>query len=111
MIYVALLAVTWLINGSTKFAVNWMARGREAFALVGYGGFPSTHTAMVSSVLWYTGLVHGFDQPAVGVALVLLWVVTTDARGLRGAVGQQAQRLNELAPEKPPLRTRMGHRP
>ncbi len=97
MEYIILLALTWLFNGSAKYAVNMCFHGRKnALGLVGYGGFPSTHTAIVSAQLFYVGMQHGFNHPAVAAILALLWVVVNDATSLRKKIQDHAQHLNKL---------------
>jgi len=41
----------WLVAGGLKFLVNSIRAGKPAFGLIGYGGFPSNHSAIVSSIL------------------------------------------------------------
>ena len=103
--------MAWLVSGSTKFAINSIRSGRLAFDLIGYGGLPSTHSAIVSSVAALVAIREGLDHPAFGVAVALAFVVMLDANSLRRQIGRQAQvinRLNEDAQEKP-LRESMGH--
>ena len=109
MEYLIVLLATWFVNGSTKFAVNFLFHRKEAFSLVGYGGFPSTHTAVVTSMLRYVGAAHGFDHPVVGGLLVLLWVVVNDAKSLRMRIGEHAKHLNEIDSKKS-HRERIGHK-
>ena len=108
MNFLILLAVTWLVNGSLKFAVNFMKNGKNAFKLIGYGGFPSTHTAIVSSMLSYVGFKYGWNEPAIAAILALLWVVTNDAKSLRRMVGKHAEHLNKIDSSHN-HRERVGH--
>jgi len=103
--------MAWLVSGSTKFVINSIKSGRLAFDKIGYGGLPSTHSAIVSSVAALVAIREGLDHPAFGVAVALAFVVMLDANSLRGQVGRQAQvinRLNQGMQEKP-LRESMGH--
>lgn len=109
MNYLIVLLITWLINGSLKFAVNLFFHKSKAISLVGYGGFPSTHTAVVVSMLSYVGFSHGFDNPVIAALLVLLWVTINDAASLRIRIGKHAEHLNEIDPEKS-HRERIGHK-
>ena len=102
----------WLAAGSLKFAINSLRAGKPAFGLIGYGGMPSNHSAIVSSMAALTALREGLDSAAFGVALTLAFIVMLDAASLRRQVGHHAQALNELRPEeKARLRERMGHTP
>ncbi len=64
--------------------------------LVGDGGMPSGHSATVTSLALFTGLVDGFDSHAFAVAGILAVVVCHDAMGVRRETGKQAVLLNEL---------------
>lgn len=102
----------WLAAGCLKFAINSLRAGKPAFGLIGYGGMPSNHSAIVSSMAALTALREGLDSAAFGVALTLAFIVMLDAASLRRQVGRHAQALNELRPEeKAHLRERMGHTP
>ena len=102
----------WLSAGCLKFAINSLRAGKPAFGLIGYGGMPSNHSAIVSSMAALTALREGLDSAAFGVALTLAFIVMLDAASLRRQVGRHAQALNELrSEEKARLRERMGHTP
>lgn len=102
----------WLTAGSLKFAINSLKAGRLAFGLIGYGGLPSNHSAIVSSMAALIALREGIGHPTFGVALTLAFIVLLDANSLRRQVGLHAEAINRLGksePEKKVLRERMGH--
>ena len=104
--------LAWLVAGSLKFVINSWKSGRPAFGLIGYGGMPSNHSAIVCSTAALIALREGIAHPAFGVALTLAAVVMLDANSLRRQVGRQAAAINRLSPgdaSVPPLRERMGH--
>ena len=104
--------LAWLLAGSLKFLINSCRAGQPAFGQIGYGGMPSNHSAIVSSMAALIALKHGIDHPAFGVALTLAFIVILDASSLRRQVGKQAQAINLLNQERTdatPLRERMGH--
>ena len=103
--------MAWLVSGSTKFIINSIKAGRLAFDQVGYGGLPSTHSAIVSSIAALVAIREGLDHPAFGVAMALAFVVMLDANSLRHQVGRQAQAINRLSQDDrgKPLRESMGH--
>lgn len=112
--YVLIPIAAWLVAGCVKFLVNFLRFGRAAFALIGNGGFPSTHTTVVSSAVFFVVFKEGVNSSAAVVAMALLLVVVIDAMGLRRAVGRQAAALNThvLHPAgETPLRERQGHKP
>jgi uncharacterized protein len=64
-----------------------------------YGGFPSSHTALVSSLALMAGLTEGFGSPFFAIAFVLLVIVVRDAVGFRREIGRNAVLTNMLAQE------------
>lgn len=104
--------VTWLVAGSLKFAINSIRARKLAFGLVGYGGLPSNHSAIVSSMAALIAFRNGIDNPGFGVAITLAFIVLLDANSLRRQVGKHAEAINLLSTERDgfkPLRERMGH--
>lgn len=67
--------------------------------LVGSGGMPSSHSAMVIALMLSVGLTHGFDTAAFGVSLVLCLIVMYDAIGVRRETGTQATVINRILKE------------
>jgi len=116
MKYLLLPFFAWLVCGSLKFVINFLRSKcsfNKAWELIGYGGFPSTHSAILSSAVFFAGFSMGFDSPVFLVGLGTLLIVIMDAHGLRRKVGSQAKAINELRAaigiQAPPLRERMGH--
>lgn len=106
--------LAWLIAGILKFCVNSVRAGQLAFGLIGYGGLPSNHSAIVSSMAVLIALKEGLHHPAFGVALTLAFIVMLDASSLRRQVGKHAAAINQLSSadlERKALRERMGHTP
>ena len=110
--------LTWLVVGPIKFLINSARQRRWAFNLVGNGGFPSNHSATVTSMATLIALREGMGSPAFGVAGTLFFIVMIDANSLRQHVGRQAAAINRLAGRSSadgggagdkPLRERMGH--
>ncbi len=104
--------MAWLVAGVMKFSINSIKAKRLAFGLIGYGGLPSNHSAIVSSMAALIALKEGIDNPAFGVAVTLAFIVILDASSLRIQVGKQAAVINKLASESKGhknLRERMGH--
>jgi len=102
----------WLAAGAIKFAVNTLRARRLAFDLIGYGGLPSNHSAIVSSMAALIAFREGIEHPAFGLAVTLAFIVMLDANSLRRQVGKHAVAINMLTSSNrsyPPLRERMGH--
>lgn len=108
MVYVLMPFFAWCVAGFVKYVINYIRFGKEAKALIGYGGFPSTHTTIMSSVVFLTGFREGFATPLFSLGLGALLILVIDAHGLRRKVGEQAKMLNRLQGENV-LRERMGH--
>lgn len=72
--------------------------------LVGAGGMPSSHSAVVCSLASCVGKEYGFDSGIFAIAIIMAFVVMYDAAGVRRAAGKQARVLNKLL-ETPGLTT------
>jgi len=110
--YIATPFLAWLTAGGLKFFINSMRAKRFAFDLIGYGGLPSNHSAIVCSMTTLIALKEGVTHPAFGVALTITFIVMLDAISLRRQVGEHAAALNRMRgfqEKNKPLRERMGH--
>lgn len=104
--------LAWLVAGATKFIINSIKARRLAFSLIGYGGLPSNHSAIVTSMAALVALREGTGHPAFGVAITLAFIVILDAASLRQQVGKHAAAINKLSTMTDghqALRERMGH--
>ena len=72
--------------------------------LMGAGGMPSSHSAVVSSLAILIGREYGFDSGIFALSLIMAFVVMYDAAGIRRAAGKQASILNKIL-ETPGLTT------
>lgn len=118
MAYLLTPLLAWLVAGTSKFLINSIRAKSLAFEQIGYGGLPSNHTAIVSSMAFLIALREGIAHPAFGIAITIAFIVMLDASSLRRKVGQQAAHINRLmrlmdktGDEFKPLRERMGHTP
>lgn len=105
--------LAWLFTGVIKFVINSIKENKLAFEKIGYGGMPSNHTAIVSSVACLIAVKEGIEHPAFGVAFALLFVIVLDATSLRRQIGYHAREINKLTSNRSDrkLRTRLGHTP
>ena len=108
MKYVVLPFIAWFLAGALKFCINTVRFGAKARGLIGYGGFPSTHTTILSAVVWYIGISEGFGTPLFSLGLAALLILIIDAHGLRRKIGEQAKVINRIQ-SIVVLRERMGH--
>lgn len=83
-----------------KIVTNMIKERRLDFhVVVGTGGMPSSHTALVIAVTTTVGLTEGFTSPLFDVSLVFSSIVMYDATGVRQAAGKQAAILNKIMEE------------
>ncbi len=64
--------------------------------IIGAGGMPSSHSAVVSSLAVLVGREYGFGSGVFAVALIMAFVVMYDAAGVRRAAGKQARIINKI---------------
>jgi len=113
-IYLVTPCLAWLVAGTLKFLINSIRAKRFAYDLIGYGGLPSNHSAIVSSIAALIAFKDGINTPAFGVAIALVFIVILDANSLRRQVGKHAAAINQLTSVTKinfanKLRERMGH--
>ena len=96
--YLIVPILTWL--GIQSFKVIWDLVATRKFnfkRILGAGGMPSSHTAVVISLTTMIGRSNGTDSPIFALALIFSFVVMYDAAGVRRAAGKQAKMLNKIA--------------
>ena len=64
--------------------------------ILGAGGMPSSHSAVVTSLATLIGKNCGVDSPIFALSLIIAFIVMYDACGVRRAAGKQAKVLNEI---------------
>ncbi|MFH0987970.1 MAG: divergent PAP2 family protein [Parcubacteria group bacterium] len=64
--------------------------------LVTYGGMPSSHAALVTSLALMAGLTDGWDSAAFAIALFLAILIIRDAGGYRMEMSKHAVELNKI---------------
>lgn len=104
--------LTWIVAGVLKFTINSIKAKQLAFGLIGLGGLPSNHSAIVSSMAALIAFKEGIGNAVFGMAITLVFIVMLDANSLRRQVGKHAVAINKLAAASEyhqPLRERMGH--
>ena len=95
----------WLIIQLSKFITDLIINKKiNLKRLMGAGGMPSSHSAVVSSIAILIGREYGFDSGIFALALIMAFVVMYDAAGIRRAAGKQASILNRIL-ETPGLTT------
>ncbi|GFR46075.1 hypothetical protein Agub_g7544 [Astrephomene gubernaculifera] len=88
--------------------------------LVGSGGMPSSHTALIVALTTAIAVEDGTNSSLFAMCLVISLIVMYDATGVRLHAGRQATVLNIIIAEMPPdhpvqdsgrLRDSLGHTP
>ena len=64
--------------------------------ILGAGGMPSSHSAVVTSLATLIGKSEGVKSSVFGLAVIFACVVMYDATGVRRAAGKQAKLLNKI---------------
>ena len=64
--------------------------------ILGAGGMPSSHSAVVTSLAVLIGKAEGFNSTTFALSLIFALVVMYDAAGVRRAAGKQAHLLNKI---------------
>lgn len=67
--------------------------------ILGTGGMPSSHSAVVTAAAVSVGYYMGFDTPVFGLAFAVAMVVVYDATNIRRQAGFHAQQINRIVKE------------
>lgn len=87
----------WFAIQSFKVAWDLITEKKFNFKrILGAGGMPSSHSAVVTSLATLIGKNQGFNSPMFALALIFACIVMYDAAGVRRAAGKQAQLLNKI---------------
>ena len=84
---IQLFKVIWDLVATHKFNFK---------RILGAGGMPSSHSAVVTSLATLIGKNIGVGTPMFAMALIFAFVVMYDAAGVRRAAGKQAKILNKI---------------
>jgi len=87
----------WFMAQVLKTLTSYWKHGEfNAERLVGAGGMPSSHTALVVGLASAVGLNDGIQSSLFAITVVLASIVMYDAAGVRRAAGKQAKVINKL---------------
>lgn len=95
--YIYIPFLLWF--GIQLFKVIWDLVTTKKFnfkRILGAGGMPSSHSAVVTSLATLIGKSEGFNSPIFALSLIFACIVMYDAAGVRRAAGKQAQLLNKI---------------
>lgn len=88
--------VVGLLTEAVKIMTEGFERGAWHEGLFRPGGMPSSHSALVTSLLIIVGYRVGLDSVEFAIAFVFASIVWYDAMSSRRAIGKQGEILNRL---------------
>ena len=95
--YLYIPLVVWFCIQSFKVIYELIVTKKFNFKrILGAGGMPSSHTAVVTTISTMIGRFEGFDTSIFALAVIFSLVVMYDAAGVRRAAGKQARLLNKI---------------
>ena len=95
-------AVAWFSAQFIKLILTLIITRKLDFErILGSGGMPSSHSALVCAMLVAMGRSVGIASPLFGLASCFAGIVIYDAMGVRRAAGEQAKVLNRMISEFP----------
>jgi hypothetical protein len=96
--------VAWCSAQIIKTLINFIkCRQFNAERLIGAGGMPSSHTAMVVAAVISVGRTKGTDSTDFALAFLFSAIVIYDAMGVRRAAGIHAKEINNMKRTIPEL--------
>ena len=95
--YLIVPFATWFFIQLFKLIYDLVTTKKFNFKrILGAGGMPSSHSAVVVSLATMIGKSQGINSPIFGLAIIFAFVVMYDAAGVRRAAGKQAKLLNKI---------------
>ena len=95
--YLAIPLAVWFFIQLFKLIYDLVTTKQFNFKrILGAGGMPSSHSAVVTSLATMIGVSQGFDSQMFALATIFAFVVMYDAAGIRRAAGKQAHILNKI---------------
>ncbi len=90
--------ISWLVAQVLKTITHAIVYKKLDFKrLLGDGGMPSCHSAVVTSTALSIGMIEGFNTSIFALALVFAIVVMHDASGVRLETGKQALVIKNIS--------------
>ena len=114
--------ISWFLAQLLKFIITYVTTGKSVpERLVGSGGMPSSHTALVCSATIAAAKSEGTASPIFAVCFILACIVMYDAMNVRRQAGEHAKVINRMINEKEigkesgyedvTLKEKLGHTP
>lgn len=97
--------ILWFLIQTFKVLTELIVNKKlDVKRIIGAGGMPSSHSAVVCSLATCIGKEYGFGSGIFAISMVMAFIVMYDAAGVRRAAGKQARILNKIL-ETPGLTT------
>lgn len=95
--YIYVPLIVWFCVQTFKVIHDLITTKKFNFKrIMGAGGMPSSHSAVVTCLSAMIGKNIGFETPMFAMSLIFAMVVMYDAAGVRRAAGKQARLLNKI---------------
>ena len=95
--YLIVPFATWFFIQLFKLIYDLVTTKQFNFKrILGAGGMPSSHSAVVVSLATMIGKSQGITSPIFGLSIIFAFIVMYDAAGVRRAAGKQAKLLNKI---------------
>ncbi|MFR6290375.1 MAG: divergent PAP2 family protein [Peptococcaceae bacterium] len=89
--------LAWFIAQVLKVVlVFWKEKRIDFSRMVGSGGMPSSHSALITAMAASVGKYAGLDSVLFAIAATVAMVVMYDAANVRREAGRQAELLNKI---------------
>ncbi|PIR07213.1 MAG: acid phosphatase [Candidatus Komeilibacteria bacterium CG11_big_fil_rev_8_21_14_0_20_36_20] len=99
--FFAIPILVMLINQVIKIVLEIKHNGFSWAAISGYGGMPSSHSSLVTSLAIVIGYYKGLASAEFGIALIMAGLIIRDASGIRLQITSQSKTINKLIKELP----------
>lgn len=95
--YIYVPVILWFGIQTFKVITDLVTTKKFDFKrIMGAGGMPSSHSAVVTSIATLIGKYQGVGSPIFALSIVFAFIVMYDACGVRRAAGKQAKLLNKI---------------
>ncbi len=110
--YIDLGVIAWFSAQFIKTLLFYIKNGVfQAERMVGAGGMPSAHSALVCAITIGMAKKLGFSSAEFAISLAFASVVMYDAMGVRRAAGEQAKVINKMVLDPQSLFALLSQKP
>lgn len=95
--YLYIPLIVWFLIQLFKVIYDLIKTKKLNFKrIMGAGGMPSSHSAVVTTLAAMIGRSEGYDTSIFAISVIFALIVMYDAAGVRRAAGKQARLLNRI---------------